>query len=225
VPYAAFPRFQEIMAENSRRVMDAALLQDIVPVVPELIARLTEGIDVPEVGCGSGHALNLMAHAFPRSRFTGYDLSDEGIAAAWDEARHLRLKNVQFAQHDAAQLHAVDRYDLVTAFDAIHDQAHPTRVLHGIARALRPTGTFLMGDIRASSDLAENIDLPLAPFLYTISCMHCMTVSLALGGEGLGAMWGEQRARQMLITAGFTQVEVTQVAADTGNTYYIATKR
>lgn len=225
VPYDSFPRFQAIMAESSRRVVDTALLTQILPLVPGLVARLAEGIDVLEVGCGSGHALNLIAQAFPRSRFTGYDLSAEGIAAAWAEARRMRLRNVQFAQHDAAQLHAVDWYDLVTAFDAIHDQAHPARVLRGVARALRPAGTFLMGDIRASSDLAENIDRPFAPFMYTISCMHCMTVSLALGGEGLGAMWGEQRACQMLAEAGFTQVAIAQITADTGNNYYIATKQ
>jgi hypothetical protein len=117
-----------------------------------------------------------------------------------------------------------DRFDLVTAFDAIHDQAQPARVLAGIAAALRPEGVFLMVDIGASSHVHENMDYPLAPFMYTISCMHCMTVSLALDGAGLGAMWGEQLARQMLAEAGFTRVEASRVEGDRTNSYYVATK-
>ena len=123
---------------------------------------------------------------------------------------------------DAATLDASAKYDLITAFDAIHDQAHPARVLAGIATALRPEGTFLMVDVAASSDVSENIEHPLGPFLYTVSCMHCMTVSLALDGEGLGAVWGEQKAREMLAAAGFTNVDVEQVEGDILNSYYIA---
>ena len=82
-----------------------------------------------------------------------------------------------------------------------------------------------MVDIATSSRLEENLDLTFGPWLYTISCMHCMTVSLALGGEGLGAAWGEQKALQMLGEAGFTQIEVKPVEADLFNYYYIATKQ
>jgi len=81
-----------------------------------------------------------------------------------------------------------------------------------------------MADIKASSNLADNIEIPWAPMSYTISTMHCMTVSLALGGAGLGAMWGEQKARHMLADAGFTQVDVKQIEGDIFNSYYIATK-
>jgi hypothetical protein len=83
---------------------------------------------------------------------------------------------------------------------------------------------FMMVDVAASSRLEENLNHPLAPVLYTISCMHCMTVSLAQGGEGLGTMWGEQKALQMLADAGFPQVEVRRPETDVFNYYYIATK-
>jgi SAM-dependent methyltransferase len=79
-------------------------------------------------------------------------------------------------------------YDLVTAFDVIHDQAQPRVVLKNVATVLKPDGTFLMVDIKASSQVHENLDHPMGPFLYTTSAMHCMTVSLALDGEGLGTM-------------------------------------
>jgi 2-polyprenyl-3-methyl-5-hydroxy-6-metoxy-1,4-benzoquinol methylase len=117
-----------------------------------------------------------------------------------------------------------ERFDLVTAFDAIHDQAHPAQVLAGIAAALRPGGIFLMVDIRASSNLEDNLDNPFGTFLYGISTMHCMTVSLSLDGDGLGTVWGEQKARQMLTEAGFSSVQVTHVEADAFNAYYIAQK-
>jgi SAM-dependent methyltransferase len=90
-----------------------------------------------------------------------------------------------------------------------------------IREALRPGGVFLMVDIAASSRLEGNLDSPLAPFLFTVSTMHCMTVSLAAGGEGLGACWGEEKARELLAEAGFTSVEVSSVAGDPLNAYYV----
>lgn len=224
VPYSSFPSFQRLMAEESTQVMDTSLLQVMLPLVPGLIERLQAGIDVADIGCGSGHALNVMAQAFPRSRFVGYDLSEEGIAAARAEAGHLGVTNSRFEVQEASALDVPARYDLITAFDAIHDQTWPAQVLSAIVRALRPRGIFFMVDIAASSRLEENLDHPLAPFLYTISCNHCMTVSLASGGAGLGTMWGEELACQMLDAAGFTQVEVKHVEGDFSNSYYIASR-
>jgi SAM-dependent methyltransferase len=224
VPYSAYPRFQKLMAEDSAAVHDAALIDAILPLVPGLVERLRQGIDVADIGCGSGHAINLMAKAFPRSRFTGFDFSEEGIASGRREAEAWSLTNAVFELRDVTALDLHDRFDLITAFDAIHDQAHPAQVLAGIARALRPDGVFLMVDIRASSNLEENLELPLAPFLYTASTLHCMTVSLALAGDGLGTVWGEQTARRMLADAGFTRVEARQIEGDIFNNYFIAVK-
>jgi SAM-dependent methyltransferase len=225
VPYSSFHDFHRVMAEDSATVHDAALLDAIVPVVPDLPARLGAGIDVADIGCGSGHAVNLLAQAFPRTRFVGYDFSEEAIAAARREAEMLGVANARFEVQDVAGLDVCEGYDLITAFDAIHDQAHPVAVLEAIATALRADGTFLMVDIRASSDLARNLDHPLGPFLYSISTMHCMTVSLSLDGDGLGTVWGEELAQEMLRAAGFERVEVTYVEDDLFNTYYLASKR
>jgi SAM-dependent methyltransferase len=224
VPYSEFPEFQQLMAEDSGAIFDATLVDVVVPVVPGLPARLQEGIDVADVGCGSGHAVNLLAAAFPRSRFVGFDFSAEGIAAGQEEAAAKGLHNARFEQQDVATLGGPPMFDFVTTFDAVHDQAHPSDVLRGIFEALRPGGTYLCVDIRASSNVAENIDHPLGPYLYTISCMHCMTVSLALGGDGLGAMWGEQKALEMIHKAGFTEVRTETVEGDIFNNYYVATK-
>ncbi len=224
IPYSAFPKFQAIMAEDSGAAHDASLVSRVLPLVPGLVDRLRQGIDVADVGCGSGHAVNLMAEAFPGSRFAGFDFSDTGIAAARAEAGRMGLENARFEQRDAARLGEARRFDFITTFDAVHDQARPDLVLAGIARALRPGGVYLCVDTSASSKLAENLDHPLGPFLYTVSCMHCMTVSLADGGMGLGTMWGEQTARQMLGEAGFTSIQAERLDGDIVNAYIIATK-
>jgi ubiquinone/menaquinone biosynthesis C-methylase UbiE len=224
VPYSAFPRLQAVMAEDTGAVHDATLIDVTLPLVPGLVGRLEHGIDVADVGCGSGHAVNLMAEAFPRSRFTGFDLSDTGLAAARAEADTKGLANVQFDKRDAARLGETAQFDFMTTFDAVHDQARPDLALAGIAQALRPGGVYLCVEFAASSRLSENMDQPLGPFSYTISCMHCMTVSLADGGMGLGAMWGEQKAREMLADAGFDSIEAAHVDGDSANTYFIATK-
>ncbi len=224
VPYSAYPRFQEVMAEDSGQTVVSALVDSILPLVPGLTERLEAGIDVLDVGCGSGRALNTMARAFPNSRFVGYDLSEEGVARGRSEAEEHGLSNVRFEVRDATNLDEKERYGLVTTFDAVHDQAQPAKVLKGIAQALRPGGVYLMQDIKASSHVHNNLDHPVGPFLYTISCMHCMPVSLAQDGAGLGAMWGEEKAREMLREAGFIKVEVRQLSHDFQKSYYIAAK-
>ena len=224
VPYSEFPEFQRLMAEESAQVFDATLIDVTLPLVPGLVKRLTKGIDVADVGCGSGHAINLMAEAYPNSRFVGFDFSEEGVAAGTAEAKARGLKNARFEVRDAATLEGPEAFDLVTTFDAVHDQAHPARVLKGIHDLLRVGGTYLCVDVQASSHVGNNLEHPLGPFLYTVSCMHCMTVSLALDGDGLGAAWGEELATSMLRDAGFDSIETRTVEGDILNNYYIATR-
>lgn len=224
VPYEAFPRFHTLMAEESTATHDAALVDGVLPLVPGSLGKLEAGIDVLDVGCGQGHAVNLMAQAFPRSRFTGLDIAEDAIEVGRAEARRLGLDNAHHEVRDVARLDETARYDLVTAFDAIHDQAAPADVLAGVHEALRPRSPFLMVDFAASSHVHQNIDHFLAPFLYTVSCMHCTSVSLAEGGVGLGTMWGEETARHMLHDAGFADVAVERLEDDPLNYYYVATK-
>lgn len=224
VPYSAFGGWTELTSEWTGRVFDATLVQRTLPAVPGIVARLQDGIDVADVACGSGRAVNLMARAFPNSRFVGYDFSEAAISAARAQATAGSLPNARFDLMDVAHFDLASAFDFITSFDGIHDLAAPATVLANIARALRPGGTFLMVDFAASSNLHENMDDPLAPSKFTISTMHCMTISLAQGGAGLGAMWGEQLARQMLGDAGLTVLDVMRIEGDITNSYYVTTR-
>jgi SAM-dependent methyltransferase len=224
VPYSAFKRFAEVMRELSAPTVDTLLVQKILPLHPGLVESLERGIDVLEVGCGSGHAINVMARAFPASWFIGYDLLPDQIAAATAEAQAWGLQNARFEVKDVSALPHKDHFDLITAFDTVHDQAQPAALLKHIAAALKKGGTFLMWDISASSDLHNNRDHLLGPFLYGVSCMHCMTVSLAQQGEGLGAMWGREKAEQMLAAAGLVGTTLHQIEEDPMNFCYLSTK-
>lgn len=219
--YEDYPRFHHIMASESAAVNDASLLETILPLT-DCLEALRSGISVADIGCGEGHALNLLGSTFPASTFTGYDFSAEALATAAAEASGLGLSNVRFELQDVSRLDISEAFDLVTAFDAIHDQAHPAQVLKNIHAALKPGGTFLMVDINASSRLEENLDLPWAAFLYTISTFHCMAVSLGQGGDGLGTVWGKERATDMLREAGFRTLEVKELEEDPFNAYFIA---
>lgn len=224
VPYSEYPEFHRVMREISGAVFDAALVDVTLPLVDGLPARLRAGIDVADVGCGAGHAVCVMAEAFPNSHFTGFDFSEEAVSMAKEEAASRGLTNADFVVQDAAELDGSRQFDLVTVFDAVHDQARPAEMLAGINRSLKPGGDFLCVDIAASSHVGENVDHVLGPFMYSVSCMHCMTVSLAYDGMGLGAMWGSQRAREMLGDAGFTDLQIKKVEGDVFNNYYVAKK-
>jgi ubiquinone/menaquinone biosynthesis C-methylase UbiE len=195
--------------------------------VPGLAKKLAHGIHVLDLGCGRGRIINRFAELYPKSRFTGMDLSSEAVLAAWEEAAQKKLRNIEFIVTDLSRFDEkaeMESFDLITTFDAVHDQAKPLNVLRGIYRALRSDGVYLMQDIKGSSEIHKNLDHPIGPALYTVSCMHCMTVSLAQNGEGLGAMWGEEKTREYLGKAGFRAVEKKELAHDIQNNWYLVRK-
>jgi ubiquinone/menaquinone biosynthesis C-methylase UbiE len=227
VPYEKFPRLHEVMAEESGQFVRSSLESLILPLVPGLTDRLGKGIRVLDVGCGRGRVMNRLAEMYPRSRFTGMDLSTDAIGFARDEAAKKNLNNIEFVAVDLSNFDESaepESFDFATTFDAIHDQAKPLNVLKGIHRALKPDGVYLMQDISGTSHVDKDIEHPIGTFLYTCSCMHCMTVSLAQGGEGLGTMWGEEKTRQYLQRAGFRSITTHRLAHDIQNNWYVVMK-
>ena len=209
VPYAAFgPEFTDAWDAVGRGIFDTMLVSDYLPLAPGLTDTLTAGARVADIACGTGHALNVLARAFPASVFTGYDLDEHAIARARAEAAGAGLTNVSFEVADVARLAAHARYDVIFVFDAIHDQVQPDAVLNGIAAALVPGGLLFMREPRAADTLAGNLANPMATVLYSVSTLHCMTVSLAHGGAGIGTAFGEQHARRLLADAGFAEPDI-----------------
>jgi len=220
--YHHYGRFHDVMAEASNQSLVSKLLDHILPLAEGLRERLEHGIDVLDVGCGAGRALLLLAEQFPNSRFTGIDLCADAFAPAVDMARGKKLTNLTFRALDVAGREDFGAYDLVLAFDAVHDQKDPPGMLRAIRRTLTPGGTLLMIDIGGSSRLEKNTQHPLGAFLYMMSCMHCTPVSLGQGGPGLGTMWGVEMAGDMLKAAGFSRVTMSRLPHDIVNAYFVA---
>ncbi len=223
IPYADYrPAFTTFMDQLMRRSYDESLLDGFIGSVPGLSELLAEGVRVADLGCGTGHTTNLLARAFPASTFVGYDISQDALDAGRDEATSWNLDNVTFMPTDVAQLAPDEPLGVIVAFDAIHDQARPADVLAAARRSLSPHGLFVAVDTGLSSNLEDNIGKPIAIALYNFSLFHCMQVSLAEGGAGLGAGWGRQLATQMLRDAGFDAVTIYETPPnDPMNAIYV----
>ncbi len=209
VPYSAYlPEFPEILEEMNRNRLDALLVDHYLPLLPGVTEDLRRGIRAADVGTGSGHALNLLARAFPHSLFIGIDPSEVALARARAEAKSMGLSNVRFVRGRAGVLRRVGSFDLIMMFDAIHDLGRPQQTVGEVVRALRPGGRFLAQEPRASSELSANIGRTGAAFLYGISVTYCLPVSRSDGPGGLGTCWGERRARALLRSAGLSGIRV-----------------
>jgi len=222
--YDQYPCFHEVMAEDSGQTVVPQLFDTLLPLAPGLLERLERGIDVLDAGCGRGQALLAMAERFPKSRFLGLDLCADAIAHARDQAAARGLDTIAFETVDLSRYAATDAFDLVTSFDAVHDQKDPAGLVRTLHRALRPGGVYFMQDIGGSARLENNLDFPLAPLLYAISTAHCTPVSIGQGGPGLGTMWGWETALACLEAAGFTEVTKHVLPHDPMNVWFIAQK-
>ncbi|MGM0611119.1 MAG: class I SAM-dependent methyltransferase [Thermodesulfobacteriota bacterium] len=227
IAFSRYPDFQQFMSQLADAKHEQVLLSEFLPAVEngKLVEKLKSGIRVCDLGCGHGVALNLMAQAFPKSRFTGIDNHEPALETARKDAQKAGLPNVAYKNRDAAKIAGDPEFDqcfdYVCAFDAIHDQSHPLEALKGVRYMLAPGGLFSMVDIKARTNPADNMDHPMGPFLYTVSLMHCMPVGLNDNGTGLGMMWGREQAEAMLAQAGFEEVQVREMAHDGFNLHYL----
>ena len=222
--YDEYPCFHALMNEDSSQTVTTRLFDAVLPLAPQAVQGLELGIDVLDAGCGQGSALIAMAARFPSSRFTGYDLCHDAIEHAGALARSRGLGNVRFEVRDLADFRESRCFDLVTSFDAVHDQRDPQGLIRRLHEALRPGGTYLMQDIGGSAHLERNRDFPMAAFLYAVSCVHCTPVSIGQGGAGLGTMWGWETAEGMLREAGFAHVARHVLAHDPMNVWFVSRK-
>lgn len=211
----------EVVDRLSRHRYDALLVDSYLPQVPGLVERLRAGARVLELGCGRGHASRLVAEAFPASRVVGLDLSADAVAEARHRAELAGLANLTHVAGSATHP-PQGPWDVVCAFDVVHDLAHPAEVLEAARAVLADDGMFLMIDSGAPPTLDEQARLPWAPMMYGVSIGHCLTVSLAQDGEGLGAMWGREAALSALADAGFGHVDTYELKGDPMDLLYAA---
>ncbi len=215
VPYARYqPEFSAGQEAMNAPLYEMCLLQEWVPSVDGLGAALERGVDVADVGCGGGRALRLLAGAFPASRFTGYDLDEAALDNARTAAAEQGLSNLAFVHRDVADLGLERELDVVLAVDAVHDQAAPEQVLRSVHRALRPDGVFVVVEPTATGDIAQDAANPLSVIGYAMSLGHCVQVSLAGGGPGLGGMWGSAGAHRLFDATGFVVASEHHSPAD-----------
>ncbi len=182
------------------------LAKEWFAAVPGLTRKLEQGARVADVGCGRGQSTVAIASGFPRSTVLGIDSHAASIGAARKLAAARGLTNVEFIAASADRLPREPGYDLVCSFDCIHDMVDPLAALRAIREALADGGVHVWSEPNASHDAHENRN-PLGKALHAISPLHCMTVSLAHDGAGLGTVIGEEGARRLAREAGFTSFE------------------
>ncbi|CAG8553677.1 932_t:CDS:2 [Paraglomus brasilianum] len=197
VPTKAYGRLYEVLTERGRLSL-SLLHSSVLPGLPGLLDKLGQGCNVLEIGCGRGLVSLDFAKHFPNCTFRGYDILDNLIADANADAASSGLTNVFFHVQDVSKMEEVSKYDVVIGLDAIHDLAEPANALKCIYRALKDDGIYAMLDMNASSDLEKNKTHLFGPAMYAGSLFHCVSVSLANGGEGLGACWGKELALKMI---------------------------
>ena len=182
------------------------LTRDWLGAVPGLTARLEKGANVADIGCGRGQSTVIMGKAFPNSRILGIDYHGPSIEHARQLASKNNLRNVEFVQASADQIPRDRKFDLICSFDCIHDMVDPRATVKAIRQALADDGVYVWSEPNASANAHENRN-PLGKAFHSISPLHCMTVSLAHNGAGLGTVIGEQGARELASEAGFSNFE------------------
>ena len=190
------------------------LVPVVLPALDGVVAKLTAGATVADVGCGAGGALIMMATAFPASTFHGYDISRFALDRAEQKKAEAGIDNVHFHDPRVEPLPSDRSVDLVTTFDCIHDMTHPQEVMAAIREAIADDGTWLLVDIKALDTFAENVRKnPMASLMYGISVLSCMSSALSEpGGAGLGTLGlPESKAREMSAAAGFTRFQRLKV--------------
>jgi 2-polyprenyl-3-methyl-5-hydroxy-6-metoxy-1,4-benzoquinol methylase len=184
------------------------LVPKVLPALDGMIDRLEAGATVVDVGCGAGSAVLLMAAAFPRSEFVGYDISRHALDRATEKQAAAGLSNVTFVDPRESPMPDDHTITLVTTFDCIHDMTHPQRMMDTIRAALADDGTWLLVDIKALDTFEQNLEKnPMASLMYGISVLSCMSSALSeADGAGLGTLGlPASRAREMAEQAGFAR--------------------
>lgn len=194
------------LAAMNRSVYENRLVKSWLPAVPGVVEKLQAGGRAIDIGCGIGVVSIALARAFPQASVAGLDFDARSIELARAEAERAGVA-VEFLAQGVETLPIEPRWDLITSFDVVHDLPDPEGALRRIRAGLAHGGTYLMVEPKVAGALEHDLANPFARMLYGMSCVHCVPQSLALGGPGLGACWGERGARALAADAGFVHFE------------------
>ncbi|WKY13630.1 hypothetical protein Q1695_004454 [Nippostrongylus brasiliensis] len=231
--YSDFAGFYDVMANFSEALHKKHLISEFIPALaPDLKERLDKGgMMCLDVGCGKGFHAALLAENFPNSNFTGIDVTLEAVHLANQQRKEngQTFDNLAFIQMNAGSMDAdwSNKYDIVTIFDACHDQMRPDLCLKEVYRVLKPGGVFGMLEVKGSSNVfTDRKEMGVfAAQMYGCSMMHCLPVgNNSPDALGLGAMWGQERAVKMLKEAGFTDINVIPTPHFLINILYVCRK-
>jgi SAM-dependent methyltransferase len=179
---------------------NANLLASWLPALEGVVDKLKRGAKVADVGCGHGASSILMAKAFPKSQFIGYDYHGASIQTARERAAAAGVANVQFEEADAIN-YTGKGFDLIAFFDCLHDMGDPIGASRHARQALKNDGTAMIVEPFANDHVEDNLN-PVGRVMYGASSQICVPVSLARKGPALGAQAGEARLRDVVMTGG-----------------------
>jgi len=181
----------------------ANLVSAWIPALGAVEAKLKEGVRVADVGCGHGASTILMAQAYPKSQFVGFDYHGPSIGFARRAAARAGVKNVSFEVASAQDFHG-EPYDFVTFFDCLHDMGDPVGAARHVREKMQPGGSWMIVEPFAHDALEKNLN-PVGRVFYAASTVICTPASRAQEvGLCLGAQAGEARMRKVVTDAGFT---------------------
>jgi SAM-dependent methyltransferase len=179
---------------------NANLLTSWLPALDGMVAKLERGGRAADVGCGHGASTILMAKAFPKSHFVGYDYHGPSIEVARKRAADTGVSNVEFHAADAVS-YSGRNFDLIAFFDCLHDMADPVGAAKQACEALKSDGSCMIVEPFAGDRVEDNLN-PIGRIYYGASSQVCVPVSLARKGPALGAQAGEKRLREVIVDGG-----------------------
>ncbi len=183
----------------------ANLMTGWIPSLTDVKQKLEAGARVADVGCGKGASTLLMAKAYPKSKFHGFDYHDKSIEAAREAARREGVADrVTFEISKAKEFPGKD-YDFVAVFDCLHDMGDPVGAAAHVRESLAPNGTWMIVEPFANDELKDNLN-PVGRVYYSFSTLLCTPCSRSQEiGLCLGAQAGESRIRDVVTSAGFSR--------------------
>ena len=210
-----FGRFDlhDLQAAFTRPAFVHHLVQDWLPSLPQVQAKLTAGktVRIAEVGCGEGVAALTIAAAYPNAQIDGYDLDEASIRVAQVTASDSGVGDrVRFEMRDAGDPSITGNYDLVMAVEMIHDMPDPVSVLRTMRTLAADDGTVLVVDEKTEDTFTVPAN-EMERFYYSFSPLHCLAVSMQDGGIGTGTVLRTDTLRQYATSAGFSNVDVLDV--------------